>query len=92
MKVVKRMEMILTHLCCVCSLLFLAVRALNWNNPYMGILDRNMWIADCLCLCSILSAVLSILLNIGTKRVRQSAGPSETTMLAAAAKKEMRDS
>ena len=77
MKYAKQMEMLLIHLCCVCSLLLLAVRVLNWYNPYMGILDRNIWIADCLCLGSIFSAVLSSLLDLWTKRGQQ---PTDTSI------------
>lgn len=76
MKLIKRMETVLIHLCCICSLLLLAVQVLNWYNPYMGVLEQNLWIMDCLCLGSILSAVLFTMLEIRARRGQRASNPS----------------
>ena len=67
MNAVKRIEKILIHLCGIGSISMLLIQALDWYNPNMGILDRNLWIMDAVCLCVILVLLLSVLLSACAK-------------------------
>lgn len=65
MEIIKTLIKLFLHINIVCSLVLLAIQALDWYNPYMDFMGRAAWVMYTLYICTVLFGIFAAFLTAG---------------------------